>query len=383
MLKYLLTLFVFVGFPLLTYGTDLVGDKSTVEKAVVLEVMNETSTKIPGTDVVGTEQTLKIQIIQGEEKGKILQVVNDYNIFKGGDELYVGHNIRSEDGYESYVVNDAYRIPTILFFVVLFVLLVILVGGIQGVRGLLSLIGSLALILFVLLPSITAGYSPVVVSIIVSSFIIILGSYITHGFNKTTTSAVIGMIVTVIITGILATLAVHSAKLTGLSSDDAVYLNFNSRGSIDVVGVLLGGIMIGFLGVLYDIAIGQAIAVEELHTIAPHVSKFAIYKRAIRIGREHIGALVNTLAIAYVGASLPLLLLFSDSGAEIVQIVNREVFSAEILRALIGSIGLVLAVPITTLITVYILFRNKSKVGNEIIQKEMEEIKHHNHSHSH
>ncbi|MDB5204085.1 MAG: hypothetical protein JWP09_113 [Candidatus Taylorbacteria bacterium] len=365
----------------MVYGADLVGDKTTTEKGVVIEVINEVSAKIPGTDVIGIEQTLEIQIIKGEEKGKILQIVNDYNIFKSGDELYITHNIRGEDGFESHIVSDAYRIPTLVLFTILFIVLVILIGGMQGVRGLLSLMGSLALILFVLLPSITAGYSPVVISIVVSSFIIILGSYITHGFNKTTTSAVIGMIVTVMVTGVLAYVAVHSAKLTGLSSDESVFLNFNSRGQIDVVGVLLGGIMIGLLGVLYDIAIGQAIAVEELHTIAPHISKFLIYKRAIRIGREHIGALVNTLAIAYLGASLPLLLLFSDSGTEVVQIINREVFSAEIIRTLIGSIGLVLAVPITTLITVYVLFRSKSKADKKVIEKEMEEIKNHSHSH--
>jgi uncharacterized membrane protein len=127
------------------------------------------------------------------------------------------------------------------------------------------------------------------------------------------------------------------------------------------------------LGVLYDVAIGQSISVEELHTIAPHVSRWEIYKRTIRIGREHIGALVNTLAIAYVGASLPLLLLFySSADSSFAMVANREVFATEIIRILIGSIGLVLAVPITTLLAVFMLIKKDAKNLPERILKEEE-----------
>ena len=157
------------------------------------------------------------------------------------------------------------------------------------------------------------------------------------------------MIITVIITGLLAFAAVHFGKLTGFDSESAIYLNLNSRGQIDIVGILLGGIMIGLLGVLYDVAIGQAISVEELHRIAPHVERRKIFTRALRIGREHIGALVNTLAIAYVGASLSLLLLFTQSSMEFSVPINKEIFATENIRILIGSFGLVLAVPITTM----------------------------------
>ena len=122
-----------------------------------------------------------------------------------------------------------------------------------------------------------------------------------------------------------------------------------------MVGLLFGGIMIGLLGVLYDIAIGQAIAVEELLSAGPHLSRIDIYKRGIRIGREHIGALVNTLAIAYVGASLPLLLLIQSSTTSLPFMLNSELFATELIRILIGSIGLILGVPITTFIASYML----------------------------
>jgi uncharacterized membrane protein len=209
----------------------------------------------------------------------------------------------------------------------------------------------------VLFPGILQGYSPVLLSVGVSAIIIILGSYITHGFNRTTTAAVLGMLVTIVVTGVIAYFAVDSTRLRGLETEDAMYLNLNMQGSIDLVGLLLGGILIGLLGVLYDAAIGQAVAVEELRRAGPNLSAKHVFLRALRIGREHIGALVNILALAYVGAALPLLLLFYTSKFPFSVSVNNEIFATEIIRSMIGSIGLILAIPITTLISVFILFR--------------------------
>ena len=130
--------------------------------------------------------------------------------------------------------------------------------------------------------------------------------------------------------------------------------------------------MIGLLGILYDVAIGQAISVEELHHLAPHIGRGIIFKRAMRMGREHIGALINTLAIAYVGVSLPLLLLFSTPPVAVAMTINKEIFATEIIRILIGSIGLILAVPITTLLSVYILM---PKVKKNIPKEELQKVK--------
>jgi uncharacterized membrane protein len=357
-------------------------DKIEIEKAQVLEVIKEDQEILPGTDLPTTYQTLQVQVLDGSEKGDIVTFTDDYVTLSKGDTFYLNHTVRAEDGRDLYSISDAYRLGTLYLFTAIFVLLVLLIGGIQGLRGLLSLAGSLILIIYVLLPAILAGYSPVLVSIGVASLIIVLGSYITHGFNKTTSSAVLGMIITVIITGGLAYWSVHMGKLTGYGTEEALYLAEYTRGHVDIVGVLLGGIMIGVLGVLYDVAIGQAISVEELHHIAPHIPRKTIYTRAIRIGREHIGALVNTLAIAYVGASLPLLLLFSQAGGSPLLTLNKEIFATEIIRTLVGSIGLVLAVPITTLIAVYILFKKpKEKIDIEKLEKEKHALEHFEHHH--
>ncbi len=375
--------FLFHTTPVFAQGGELVMDKVETVKARVLEILDQEVRNVFGTDVSSNYQTIKVQILQGPKKDTIVTVTNDYLNLKKGEVFYLIHTTNSLDGRDAYSVSEPYRLPVVLFFVALFILLVFLFGGLQGMRGLLSLAGSLILILYVLIPGVLYGYSPVFVSLGVASLIIILGSYITHGFNKTTTSAVIGMIVTILVTGVLAYVAVHWSQLSGFSDETAVYLNLNTRGSIDFVGLLLGGMLIGLLGVLYDVAIGQAISVEELHNIAPHISRGTIYKRAIRIGREHIGALVNTLAIAYVGVSLPLLLLYSQSSTESIGLtLNRELFATEIIRTMIGSIGLVLAVPITTFISVWFLMRiKKNGVSAEKIENEREALEHFEHHH--
>ena len=188
-----------------------------------------------------------------------------------------------------------------------------------------------------------------------------MGSYVTHGFNRTTTAAVVGMLLTIAITGLLAYMALHWGQFSGYTTEEVTELNFSTQGSINLVGLLLGSLMIGLLGVLYDAAISQAVAVEELFNVGKEITRGEVYRRGIRIGREHIGALVNTLAIAYVGVSLPLLLLFKlTSNQTFIVTVNQEVFATEIVRMMIGSIGLILAVPITTLVAVYMLSNNKN-----------------------
>lgn len=383
-LKYLVVFLVAISLFLPSFlgAQELMQDQLTIVKAKVIEVISQSEKVLAWNDTKIYTQVLKVEIIDGDSKGKIVQFENDYIMLKAGDKFYLSYTIQPE-GKEFYSVFEPDRTPILLFFAILFIILVIVFGGIQGLRGLLSLAGSLFVIIFILLPGILNGFSPLLVSIGVSSIIIIFGSYITHGFNKTTSSAVFGMIATVVVTGLTAYFAVQGSHLTGVTGDETVYLNFNTGGKLDLVGLLMGGIMIGLLGVLYDVSIGQSISVEELHKIAPHISRWHIYKRAIRIGREHIGALVNTLAIAYVGASLPLLLLFySGADASFSMIVNREVFATEIIRILIGSIGLVLAVPITTLLAVLMLIKKQNKkLPEEILEKEETALKHFEHKH--
>ncbi len=360
----LLTLVFFLstaGFVDAQSEGSFVADEQTTIKAQVIEIIKQEKTLLPGSDIEHTVQTLEVKILEGNNKGEELVLENDYQILKNNEIFYLKQISNSVTGENQYTVSEPYRLPQVFWLVGLFLLVVLIFGGIQGIRGVVSLVGSFLLILYVLIPGILHGISPLFIAIGVSSLIIIVGSYITHGFNKMTSSAVIGMLVTVCFTGFLALWSVYFTRLSGFGSEEVTYLNMSIPGGIDVMGLLLGGIMIGLLGVLYDVAIGQATAVDELLKLAPvGISKRTIYKKAIRIGREHIGALVNTLAIAYVGISLPLILLLSQISTDSIFVtLNREIFSAEIVRIVISSIGLILAVPITTLVSVCLLGKDR------------------------
>jgi len=344
-----------LAMPTYAASQELVADTTVTMKATVVEVLEMREELVPGTDLPHTLQTIRVEILDGPEKGTQVTIENDFLELEPGDVFYLNHTTSDLDGTDYYAPVELDRTVPLVVLTLLFVAIVVLFGGAQGVRGLLALVLSFAFIAL-MLSSIMRGYSPVLVSLGAASLIVLIGSYVTHGVNRTTSAAVVGMVLTIMLTGVLAFAAIHFTALSGFSGDEVTYLNLNTRGSIDLAGLLLGGILIGLLGVLYDAAIGQAVSVEELVRAAAHYSRKDVYTRALRIGREHVGALVNTLAIAYAGASLPLLLLFFGSGPiDIGLTLNRELFATEIVRILVGSIGLVLAVPITTAVAVSML----------------------------
>jgi len=355
--------------PLQSSAQELIQDKVEIVRARVVEVVSQEKKEVPGTDVQSVYQTIKAEILEGDKKGQTITIENDFLVLKKGDKFFLRHSIDGLDGREMYAVRDIDRRGTILGFIILFMVVVIIFSGKQGLRSILSLAGSFFVILYVLVPSLLKGYPPIPTSIAIAAVILFLAIFLTHGFNRESTVAFTGTVLAVILTGILAYMGVTLAHLSGFASDEAVYLNFNTRGMLDFAGLLLGGIMIGVLGVLDDIAITQAAVVSELYNSASHLSKKEIYNKALRVGKEHVGALVNTLALAYTGASLPLLLLFSASDSSMASIINQEIFATEIIRTVVGSIGLILTVPITTFLAVYMLKGYKGK--------------HHTHSHTH
>lgn len=363
--------------PVLAFAeTEIAQDSTEIVKAKVLEIKEEYQENIPGMLVSATNQVLSVELLSGSQKGNIIEIQNDYVSVDVGQKIYINHTVLAMDDMEYFTLYDINRTKPLVGFGILFVAVILAFGGKQGLRGLASLIGSLALIFYILIPGLLNGFDPVMLSIGVASLIIVIGSYVTHGFNRTTTTAVIGMIITVIISGILSFLAVRMTHLTGYADENAMYLSFNIAGGVDLAGLLLGGILIGLLGTLYDASISQAIAVEEIYDTDPSLSKKAVYKKVLRIGREHIGALVDTLAIAYVGAALPLILLYAVSDVSFGIIINREIFATEIIRILVGSIGVILAVPITTAIATMMLVK---KGGSESSIKKTG----HSHFHSH
>lgn len=249
---------------------------------------------------------------------------------------------------QRYILYEPYRMPKIFFLVALFFLLGIVIAKWSGVRSLAGLLVSVALLLGVILPLIIQGYNAFLVSFIGVIVIATLSLYITHGHNVRTVIAVIATNATLVFAALISYVSVAFLSLLGLGSENALFLQ-STAPNIQLQGVLLGGILIGALGVLDDITTSQTAAIDQLSKANPTLSAAQLYKAGIAIGREHIAALINTLALAYAGASLPLLLLFSiDIDLPWWVIINTESIAEEIIRTLVGSAALIIAVPITT-----------------------------------
>jgi len=273
--------------------------------------------------------------------------------FAPGDKIVLGHVTDLPPGApegSEYYFADFQRDSGLLVLALLFAGAVVLLGRWRGLRALAALAVSLGVLMLFVLPAILQGRSPVAVAIVGSSVIMIVALYLSHGTNVRTTTALLGTLVSLALTGLLAFIFVGATELSGLASEEAVYLQV-SADSINLQGLILAGIIIGSLGVLDDVTVTQASAVWELRKANPAWGFMQLYRPALRIGRDHIASTVNTLVLAYAGASLPLLILFTQARRPLVEVAAGEVVATEIVRTLVGSIGLVASVPVTTALT--------------------------------
>jgi uncharacterized membrane protein len=269
--------------------------------------------------------------------------------FEIGDPVLVSP-VPEGEAAQPYFFVDYQRDRPLWVLAITFAIVVI---ALSRWRGLMSLIGmglSLLLLVWFVIPAILEGSNPLAVAIVGSAAIMFLTLYLAHGPSARTTTAVLGTLASLALTGVLAIIFVELARFTGFSSEEAAFLQL-SAGQVNLEGLLLGGIIIGTLGVLDDVTVTQAAAVWELHAANPEYGFRNLYSAGIRIGRDHIASTVNTLVLAYAGASLPLLILFSISNRALGGILTTEVVAEELVRTFVGSIGLVASVPITTLLT--------------------------------
>jgi uncharacterized membrane protein len=278
-----------------------------------------------------------------------------------GDAIYVdGFPVVTASGGSrmQYSFYDFKRERPLVLLLIAFAAVAIAVGRSRGFRALLALTISLIVLGAFMLPAIVDGRPPLLVALVGSSAVMFLALYLSHGVNVRTTSAVVGTIASLGITGVLASIAVSAARFTGLGGEETSFLRATSN-AIDLRGLLLAGIVIGALGVLDDVTITQSSAVWELHQANPALGFRDLYNSALRIGRDHIASAVNTLVLAYAGASLPLLLLFTQVGTPFGELFNGEPVATEIVRMLAGSIGLMASVPITTALTALVVAQDR------------------------
>ncbi|MFG2591621.1 YibE/F family protein [Streptomyces sp. NPDC048438] len=263
-----------------------------------------------------------------------------------------------------YSVTDVDRSFPMALLAGIFALVVVAVGRLRGLMALVALAVSFAVLTLFILPAILQGSNPLVVAVIGASAIMLIALYTCHGLTARTSVAVIGTLISLLLIGLLGSLFIGWASLSG-NTDDNTGLIHGLYPGIDMSGLLLAGVIIGSLGVLDDVTVTQTSAVWELHQADPTMGVRRLYRAGIRIGRDHIASVVNTLVLAYAGAALPLLLLFSIAQSSVGTVANSELVAEEIVRTLIGSIGLVASVPVTTVLAALVVSADRTGLGAE------------------
>lgn len=252
-------------------------------------------------------------------------------------------------GGTRFVVSDWVRRPALAALAALFLVVAVAVARFKGLRAVAATGLSLAIVMGYIVPSIVGGANPVVVSLLGVGGILVLAIYFVHGLSWSTTAALIGTSAAVVATMALGIWFSDLAHLTGLGTEEALMINAAAP-QVALRGLLLAGLLIGALGALTDITIVQAAVVRELAHVNPELPWAELYRRGMNVGLDHVGSLVNTLVLAYTGSALSLLLLLSVNDVPLSRALNLELVAAEIVHTLVGSIGLVLAVPITTVL---------------------------------
>jgi uncharacterized membrane protein len=304
--------------------------------------------------------------MEGDYKGIVMemdygkrQVLSSNVYLQKGDTILITVGSRP-DGVLTVYFADFVRSNSLFWLTVVFVATILVISRWKGFRSLLSMAFSLMVIIGYIIPHILSGGDPLLVSVTGSVILLGVTLYLTYGWNLKTHAAVLSMVIVLLLTGMLAGLFVVITRLTGSGDENALFLLQMLNTQINLRGLLLGGMIIGALGVLDDLVTTQASAVFELHHANEALGFRQLFQSAMRIGQDHVAATVNTLVLAYAGASLPMLLMFSLARGNYGNLVNFEFIAEEIVRTLVGSLGLIAAVPLTTAIAILFALRADS-----------------------
>jgi uncharacterized membrane protein len=315
-------------------------------EAVVIDISDG-----PCTDCID----VTFEMVAGPDEG--LLVVQTFSVspateFQDGDRVVMGFlpEARAEFRYQFF---DRQRRGLLWMVALFFAVAVVLLGRMRGLAALGGLVASLGVLFWFVLPGILDGKPPLAVAAVGAALIAYLALYVAHGFRPLTTVALIGTLAALALTAGLSALVVEAAQLSGFASEEASYLTLFSE-ELDFRGLILAGIVLGAMGALDDVTVTQASAVWELRAADPTMTPRRLFRSGLRIGRDHIASTVNTLVLAYAGAAMPLLALFALSEQSLGSLANSEAVATEIIRTLVGSIGLVAAVPLTTWLAAHV-----------------------------
>jgi len=360
----LFLMFLFLILPLfaLAQNKEEYNNNEQIFEAKVEKILEERKFKRDdGSEVI--QQNIQLKGLHGQWKDKeiFFQGIDDYEVvsankYEVGDKVLVAFN--SVNGEAKYYIIDYVRHQRLWWLLIFFIGVVIWVGGWKGVRSLIGLFLTFLIIIKLVVPKILAGGNPLLISIFGSLLILVSIIYLVEGFNKRSHLAILSILISLTIVGIGSIIFTKILRLTGMSQEEAMFLVDYGKGMINFKGLLLAGILIGALGVLDDVVISQITAVEEIKSANVKLNTSQVYRKAMKIGVSHMSSMVNTLFLAYASVSLPLLLLFNIKQPPFLyfhQVINNEMIATEIMRALVGSIGIILSVPISTFLAAYFL----------------------------
>ncbi len=335
---------------------------SFYERAEVLDVFEDGNLDNDNIEMV---QFVNLKVLTGKYKGQIFNIENVqsghpvYDIpVKKGDKVLVLIE-EYEDGNLEVNIADYVRDYYIYMLILIFMIVLLVIGRRKGLKTIITLVLTMFMIFKVLLPLMLRGFNPIFITILISAVIIIVTILIISGLSKKSLAAIVGTVSGVLIAGFLAFIIGTRVKLTGLTSEEAVMLlyipqniNFNFK------DLLFSGILLGALGAVMDVSMSIASSIEEIRKVNTDLSRKELFLSGMNVGKDIMGTMSNTLILAYTGSTVPLMLLFMAYETSFLRIVNLDLIATEIIRSIAGSIGLVLAVPITALISV-ILIRKK------------------------
>jgi uncharacterized membrane protein len=357
------TILVIAYLFMLPFSGPLLAEDIAVEKYEEAKVLlvGDINKKPNSAGIDISEQIVKVQFTSGPYKGKTITAINgmsgsqgyDINI-KLNDKVVVcyfeNQNAQFPDSIQQAYVADIVRIGYLKILAGVFVFLLVLIGGLQGIKALVALGFTIIGIYKILLPAILAGYSPLPITVLVLAGVTLLTMLVVAGFTRKAMAATLGTLGGVVVASVLAYLGGELASLHGLATEEERMLLYLDQVKLDIRGLLFSGILIGAVGAIMDVAMSIASAVEEVKRANPNLTPGQLVQAGMRVGKDIMGTMTNTLILAYAGGALPILILFLAYDFPAVRILNSELIATEIVRALAGSIGLIISVPITALI---------------------------------
>lgn len=338
-------------------GDANAGASGTVVDGHVLRVLETGERRIPDAPRGQLFQRLEVELDSSLYRGEKVtlewggrRALNANGLLRPGDRVLLGQS--REGDQRRYAISEVVRVPSLAPFAVLLVITLLGVARLAGLAALGGLAASVAVFLLAIVPALQRGDDPLIATVVGSVAVLVGAVFVVHGFGRKSVAALLGTFAGLVAVGGLGALALSAARMTGFASEEAIFLSVATDSRIDIARLALAGVIVGSLGALVDMSVGQASATFELAAADPDLRGQPLYVSALRVGRDHIGSLINTLALAYFGGALPLVLLLSLGFQPLSVAINSEEMTISIVTVLVASVGLVLCVPVTTAIAV-------------------------------